>query len=225
MSLLTAKALAGFVMRLILVGLLLFVPTWPLDFWEARVFLVTFFLPQLLIIIYLVRNDPDLLKRRLKGGLFAEKRTNQKVIILLMSLCSVLMLLVSAFDHAFKWSQVPAFLVIAADVVILLGFWMQFRAFKENSFASAIIVIDSHQKVIATGPYAVVRHPMYAGALLVNISTPIALGSWRGLAFAVGMLAVIILRLLDEEKFLRRSIPNYGEYCGKVQWRLIPHFW
>jgi protein-S-isoprenylcysteine O-methyltransferase Ste14 len=225
MSLLTAKALAGFVIRLILVSALLFVPAWPLNFWEAKVFLVIFFLPQLLIIIYLLRKDPDLLKRRIKGGLFAEKRTNQKVIMLLLSLCSVLMLVVSAFDHAFKWSQVPGFLVLTADGVILIGFWIQFVAFNENTFASAVVVIAAHQKAISTGPYAVVRHPMYAGALLVNIATPVALGSWWRLAFAGAMLAVIILRLLDEENFLGQNLPNYEEYCRNVHWRLIPHIW
>jgi protein-S-isoprenylcysteine O-methyltransferase Ste14 len=225
MNSLTAKALAGFLMKLVITGLLLFLPAWSLDFWEAYVFLLTFFVPQLLIIIYLLRKDPDLLKRRLKGGSRAENRTSQKIIMLLVSLCFVLLVLVPGLDHRFNWSHVPALLVIAADVAVLLGFLTQFHAFKENSFASAVVAIVPEQKVISTGPYAVVRHPMYSGSLLVNFFISIALGSWWGLPFALAMLAVIILRLLDEETFLAKELPGYSEYRNTVRYRLVPLIW
>lgn len=225
MNSLTAKALADFVTKLVIVSLLLFLPAWSLDFWEAWVFLFMFFLPQLLIIIYFLRKDPDLVKRRLKGRLFAENRTYQKVIESLVRLFYILMVLVPGFDHRFNWSHVPAFLVVAADVAVLLGFLIQFHVFKANTFASAVVEIAANQKVISTGPYAVVRHPMYSGALLVDFFIPIALGSWWGLPFALAMLVVVILRLLDEEKFLRQGLPGYEEYCRKVQYRLIPRLW
>lgn len=225
MNSLTAKALAGFLMKLVITGLLLFLPAWSLDFWEAYVFLLTFFVPQLLIIVYLLRKDPDLLKRRLKGGSRAENRTSQKIIMLLVSLCFVLLVLVPGLDHRFNWSHVPALLVIAADVAVLLGFLTQFHAFKENSFASAVVAIVPEQKVISTGPYAVVRHPMYSGSLLVNFFISIALGSWWGLPFALAMLAVIILRLLDEETFLAKELPGYSEYRNTVRYRLVPLIW
>ncbi len=225
MNSLTARALADFVKRLVIVSLLLFLPTWSLDFWEARVFLIMFSMPQLVIVIYFLRRDPDLVERRLKGRLFAENRTNQKVIMSLVWLFYVLLVLVPGVDHRFHWSHVPAFLVIAADVALLLGFLIQFHVFKANTFASAVVEIAAKQKVISTGPYAVVRHPMYSGALLVDFFIPIALGSWWGLPFALAMLAVVILRLLDEEKLLRQGLPGYEEYCRKVQYRLIPHLW
>ena len=179
----------------------------------------------MLITIHLLRNDPDLLKRRLKGGPSAESRVWQKVIMLLMSLCFCLMVLVPGLDHRFDWSHIPAWLVIAADVAVPLGFLIQFHTFKANTFASAVVAIVPEQKVISTGPYAVVRHPMYSGALVVDFFIPIALGSWWGLPFALGMLTVVSLRLLDEEKLLRQSLPGYEEYCRKVQYRLIPHIW
>src|ERR1039458_3519000 len=225
MNSLTAKALADFVMKLVIVSLLLFLPALSLDFWEAWVFLFIFFIPQLLIIICFLRKDPDLVERRLKGRLFAENRTNQKVIMSLVRLLYVLIVLVPGLDHRFNWSHVPAFLVITADVAVPLGFLIQFHVFKANTFASAVVEIVAEQKVISTGPYAMVRHPMYSGALVVDFFIPSALGSWWGLPFALGMLVVVILRLLDEEQLLRQGLPGYEEYCRKVQYRLIPHIW
>jgi protein-S-isoprenylcysteine O-methyltransferase Ste14 len=225
MNPLIVKALPGFIRRLVVVSLCLFLPAGSLDFWEARLFLPVFFIPNLLVGIYLLRNDPDLLQRRLRGGPSAETRISQKVIILLMGLSSILLMIVSGLDHRFDWSHVPAFLVIAADAAIQLGLWIQFLVFKANTFASIVVAIVPQQKVISTGPYAVVRHPMYSGVLVVDFFAPIALGSWWGLLFALARLVVIILRLLDEEKLLRQDLPGYEEYCRKVQYRLIPHLW
>jgi protein-S-isoprenylcysteine O-methyltransferase Ste14 len=218
-------ALTLFAWRFAAVSLCLFIPAGTLDFWEAWLFLPVFFVPDLSIIIYLLGNDPDLLKRRLKGGEFVEKRITQKAIMVLMKLCFTVLLLVPAWDHHFGWSHVPAVLVVAADAGVLLGLWIHFRVFKENTFASAVVTIVPEQKVISTGPYAVVRHPMYAGVLVVDSCIPIALGSWWGLPVVLGMLGVIILRLLDEEKLLRQSLPGYEDYCRKVPYRLIPHIW
>jgi protein-S-isoprenylcysteine O-methyltransferase Ste14 len=225
MNPLITKVLVGFVKRLVIVSLCLFLPAGSLDFWEAWLFLAVFFIPQLLITVYLLRNDPDLLKRRLKGGASAENRTSQKVIISLMGLCFILLVIVPGYDHRFNWSHVPAFLVIAADVVVLCGLWIQFRVFKANTFASIVVAIVPEQKVISTGPYAVVRHPMYSGVLVVDFFAPIALGSWWGLLVSLARVIVIILRLLDEEKLLRQDLPGYEEYCRKVPYRLVPHVW
>jgi protein-S-isoprenylcysteine O-methyltransferase Ste14 len=225
MNALTVKALVVFVRRLVFLSLAIFLSAGSLDFWEAWVFLPAFFIPYLLILLYLRSKDPDLLARRLKGSPTAESRTWQKVIMSLMSLGFVLLMLVSGLAHRFDRSPVPAILVIAADVGVLLGFLIQFQVFKANTFASAIVAIVPEQKVISTGPYALVRHPMYAGALVVDFCIPIALGSWWGLPFVLGLLGVIILRLLDEEKLLRQDLPGYEEYCRKVPNRLIPRLW
>jgi protein-S-isoprenylcysteine O-methyltransferase Ste14 len=222
---LTAKTVAGFLRRLVIVSLCLFLSAGSLDFWEAWLFLLVFFIPELLTKIYLLRNDPDLLKRRLKGGASAESRISQKVIISMMGLCYISLILVSGFDHRFSWSRVLGFLVIAGDVVVLCGLWIQFHVFKANTFAAIIVAIVPEQKVISTGPYAVVRHPMYSGVLLMDFFAPIALGSWWGLLVSLARLVVIILRLLDEEKLLRRELPGYEEYCRKVPYRLVPRIW
>ena len=143
----------------------------------------------------------------------------------LLSFSFSLIVVVAGFDYRFNWSHVPAFLVITADVVVLLGPLIQFQVLKENRFASAVVAIVPDQKVISTGPYAVVRHPMYSGILLMDFFIPIALGSWWGLPFALAMMVVFTLRLLDEEKLLHQSLAGYEEYRRKVQYRLIPHVW
>ena len=225
MNTLKAKALVGFLKLFVVMGLLLFLPAWSLNFREAWVFLIVFFVPVLLITLYFLKKDPDLIERRLKAGPFAEKRTSQKIIQLLASLFWVLCVLIPGFDHRFHWSQVPPFLVIAADVVILLALLVVYCVFRENRFTSAVVEVSIEQKVISTGPYAVVRHPMYSAGLLLFFSMPVALGSWWALLSALPMPVVIILRLLDEEKLLNQSLPGYKEYCQKVRYRLIPHIW
>jgi protein-S-isoprenylcysteine O-methyltransferase Ste14 len=225
MNSLAAKALASLVKRALIFGVLLFVPAWSLHFWQAWAYLVLCLAAQLLIAMYLWRNDPSLLDRRLKGGPTAESRSRQKAIMSVVSLSVTFLVVVAGYDHRFNWSHVAAPLVIAAEAGLLLGFLIQFYAFKANSFASAVVAIDPSQRLSSTGPYAVVRHPMYSGALVVNVFTPIALGSWWGLPFAFAWLSAIILRILDEEALLRQSLAGYEEYCRKVQYRLIPHIW
>jgi protein-S-isoprenylcysteine O-methyltransferase Ste14 len=222
MNVLTAKTFAGFANLLVILGLSLFLPAWSLDFLEAWVFLIVFFVPVLVISVYFLRHEPELIERRLKAGPSAEKRTSQKIIQSLASLFFILMFLVPGFDHRLHWSHVPPILVIAADIVVLLGFWIVFLVFKENRYTSAVVEVAAEQQVITTGPYAVVRHPMYSGALLLLFSAPIALGSWWALPLFLPMFVVIVLRLLDEERFLLQSLPGYEEYCRKVQYRLIP---
>jgi protein-S-isoprenylcysteine O-methyltransferase Ste14 len=196
-----------------------------LDFWEAWAFLSVFFFPVLFITLYFLRKDPKLIERRLRVGPVAEKRMSQKLIQSIASLFFILSFLVPGFDHRFHWSLVPTILVIAADGILLLGFFIVFFVFKENSYTSAVVEVGTDQKVICTGPYAVVRHPMYSGALLLFFFMPISLGSWWALLLALPMFVVIVLRLLDEEKFLLRSLAGYGEYCQNVRYRLIPRIW
>ncbi len=135
------------------------------------------------------------------------------------------LLTVAGLDHRFGWSQIPPALSIAAEFAIALGIFIQFRVFKANSFASATIGIESKQTLISTGPYAIVRHPMYIGSILVNFFAPVALGSWRALPLSVAMLMTIALRILDEEKLLCERLPGYQGYCRKVPYRLIPRIW
>lgn len=205
--------------------LLLFAVSWTLVYWEAWVYLAISYLTLGPIILYFLKHDPEFVRRRLKIGAEAETRESQKIVMSLLKWLYILFLVVPALDHRFGWSRISPSLVIAADVAVFIGMAIQFRVFQENTFASAVIELASNQKVISTGPYRLVRHPMYTGAMLVSLAAPIALGSWWGLPFAAIKFIVIVVRLLDEEKFLDESLPGYREYCHQVRNRLIPYVW
>jgi len=222
MSDLDAKAWLGFACLAVVVALLLFVPAGTPLYWQAWAYLAVFFGPSVVITRYLMKNDPALLRRRLRGGPTAEKETSQKIIMSFTSIGFVALLVVSALDHRFGWSSPPAFLTIAADLLILLGLYIVFLVYRENSFSSATIEVAADQRVISTGPYAVVRHPMYAGSFLYLLATPLALGSWWGLLVAAGLAPFFAWRLLDEERVLKEKLPGYADYCSKLRWRLIP---
>ena len=169
-----------------------------------------------------MKNDPALLRRRLRGGPTAEKETSQKIIMSFISIFYVALLVVSALDHRFGWSRPSALLTIAADLLILLGLYIVFLVYRENSFSSATIEVAADQRVISTGPYAVVRHPMYAGSFLYLLATPLALGSWWGLLAVAALASFLVWRLFDEERFLKKNLMGYADYCLRTRWRLIP---
>ncbi len=219
------KAFAGLLGLLVTMAALLFLPAKTLDYWQAWGFLTVFFLSTFAITLYLMKKDPKLLERRVYAGASAEKETTQKIIQMFASLFFILLLVVPALDHRFHWSDVPIHFVLVGDIFVLAGLLIVFLVFKENSYAAGVIEVGKEQKVISTGPYAIVRHPMYTGALLMLCFVPPALGSWWGLIFVFPMFVVIILRLLDEEKFLSKNLPGYIEYCQKIRYRLVPFVW
>lgn len=225
MSNLARKTILGFAQLIGFMGVLLFAPAGTLDFWQAWVYLFVFAASSALITVYLWKKDPKLLERRVKAGPGAEKEKDQKRIQLLASAAFIGTLVLPSLDHRFSWSEVPLFLVIAGDIVTALGFLIIFIVFRENTFSSATIEVTPDQKVISTGPYAIVRHPMYSGALVMLFGTPLALGSWWGLLMFLVMTLVVIQRLLDEEKFLIKNLRGYADYKEKVRYRLMPFVW
>jgi protein-S-isoprenylcysteine O-methyltransferase Ste14 len=219
---LNLKAWLGLVFLAIAMGLLLFLSAGTPQYWQAWFFLTVFFGASFSITVYLMKRDPALLKRRLSGGPTAEKEKTQKIIMSLTSIGFIGLLVVPAVDYRFKWSRVPLYMVIAGDILTALGFYIVFLAYRENTFAAATIEVARDQKVISTGPYAIVRHPMYAGGLLYLLGMPLALGSYWGLLVLAAMMPALIWRLFDEERFLSKNLPRYTEYRAKVRWRLIP---
>jgi len=222
---LTAKAMAGLANLTVVLGLALFAPAGTLRFAEGWVFLALFFGAALAITVYLTRKDPALLERRTHAGPIAEKETSQKVIQGLASVAFLSTIVVPALDHRFQWSHAPLPAVIAGDALVVAGFLIVFLVFRENTYTSSVIEVVSEQRVIDTGPYAVVRHPMYAGALLLLAGIPLALGSLVGLLTFPPFVAIIVWRLLDEERFLVGHLPSYAAYQEKTRDRLIPHVW
>ncbi len=219
------KTLLGFVELVAIIVLFLFAPAGSFNFWQAWVYSIIFIMSSATITVYLWKRDPELLARRVEVGPVAEKEKTQKIIQVFASLLFISILIVPSLDHRFGWSNVPLYIVIIGDILVVLGFFLVFLVFKENTFAAATIEIATDQKVITTGPYSMVRHPMYSGALIMLFGTPLALGSWWGLLVLIPFTLIIILRLLDEEKFLSQKLTGYNEYCQKVRYRLIPFLW
>ncbi len=222
---LSVRAFLGLAFLLVVLGLALFVPAGSLSFWQAWLYLAVFGICVALITLSLVRHDPDLLARRVKAGPTAETQKNQQVIQSLASLFFVALFVVAGLDRRFHWSSVPLVASLIADALVILGFYIVFRVFRENTYTSATIEVSRKQKVISTGPYSVVRHPMYAGAFLLVFSTPLALGSWVALPLPIPLMLVIVARLLDEERLLSATLPGYEAYRQRVRWRLIPYIW
>ena len=219
------KGFGGLAILFLVMASLLFIAAGTFAYWQAWVFLAVYFSASLAISLYLITSDPALLARRMSGGPFAEKEPAQRIIMSIMSVGFVGLLVLPAIDHRLRWSELSPGAALAGDVLILLGWLGIFFVFRENSFSSATIELAAEQRVISTGPYAWVRHPMYAAALVMLLGIPIALGSWWGVVIVVAMLPVLIWRLLDEERFLVRNLPGYAEYQRRVRYRLLPPIW
>jgi protein-S-isoprenylcysteine O-methyltransferase Ste14 len=222
MNTLAQKTIIGLIQLIIGLGVMLFVPAWAMDFWQAWVYIFIFGASIALISAYLYKNDPKLLERRLNRK---EKDKSQQGIQRYIFMTYIAIFVLPSLDHRFLWSDVPLLVVIAADVLVALGYFIIFLVLKENPFAAATIELTLDQKVIATGPYAVIRHPMYSGAVVMLLGTPLALGSWWGLLVFILITFIIVWRLLEEEKFLSKGLSGYKEYCQKVRYRLVPFIW
>jgi protein-S-isoprenylcysteine O-methyltransferase Ste14 len=222
---LNQQALGGLLWFLIILAAAVFVPAWTVNYWQAWIFLGVFSLMVLTITVYLMKNDPKLLERRVKAGPGAETEKRQKIIQSLASIAFIAVVVFPAIDHRLAWSRMPPEAAVAGDVIVALGLLIIFFVFKENAFTSAIIEIDPEQRVISTGPYAFVRHPMYIGTLVMLLGMPVALCSWWGLFMVIPIALLIVWRLIDEEQFLARNLGGYAEYRHKVKYRLVPFIW
>ena len=207
---------------LFVLGALLFLPAGTFDYWEAWVFIAVFIACNLPLTIWVAINDPRLLERRMKAGPTAEKEKSQKIIVTIAFMAFAGELLIPALDHRFGWSDVTTSIVILGNALIVLSYVGFYFVFRENTYGAATIRVEENQKVISTGPYAIVRHPMYAAALILMLGIPLALGSWWGLLALVPGVPALVWRILDEERLLKRDLPGYAEYTQRMRFRLIP---
>jgi protein-S-isoprenylcysteine O-methyltransferase Ste14 len=222
---LSRKAFIGLVALFVVMVALLFGGAGTFDYWQAWLFLAVYFGASFAITLYLVRRDPALLARRMRGGPWAERQPAQRVIMVFTSLAFIGLTVLPALDRRFGWSHISGAVAVLGDVLVALGWLGIYRVFRENSFTSATIELAPDQRVISTGPYALVRHPMYATALIMLLGSPIALGSWWGVLGLFVITPALIWRIVDEENFLAVNLPGYSSYKEKVRYRLIPHVW
>jgi protein-S-isoprenylcysteine O-methyltransferase Ste14 len=224
-STLGPKALTGLGKFAIALAVLIFLPAWSLTYWQGWLYLVVFVGACFATTMYFLLTDPALVQRRMQAGPAAEREPSQRIIMGIASLGFVLLVVVPAFDHHWRWSAVPVWLVLVSDLGVALSFYLIVLVLRQNSYAAATIQVEAGQPVVSSGIYGVVRHPMYAAALPMFIFTPLALGSYWGLLPALLVIPAILWRLLDEEAYLRRHLPGYVEYCARTRYRLIPGLW
>lgn len=217
-----SKAFTGLLFLVVFLGAVLFISAGTWHYYEGWVYIAVFFFCCAAITGYLVKADIALLKRRLNAGPSGEKEKSQKIIQSIAQVAFMAIYIVCGLDRRYGWSALPGYIFIVGDVGVIAGFYIVFKTFAANTFTAANIQVDVAQTVITTGPYAIVRHPMYSGALLLLLITPIALNSSWALLAVLPMFAVIIARLLDEERFLSKNLTGYTAYCLKVKWRLFP---
>ena len=216
------NALTKWIAGIVLLGALLFLPAWTLDYFGAWLFLALLFVPMLLLGIVLLIRSPALLAKRLDHK---EKQKTQKGVIALSGLMFPVGFVVSALDFRFGWSQVPLWCVILASVLFLIGYALYAEVMRENVYLSRTVEVQEGQKVISTGLYGVVRHPMYFATLLMFLPMPLILGSFWGLVPFALYPVLIVIRIRNEEVVLKNGLEGYAEYTKKVKYRLVPFVW
>jgi protein-S-isoprenylcysteine O-methyltransferase Ste14 len=216
------SALTKLIFGLILVGLLLFLPAWTFDYFGAWLFLGVLFVPMVIMGAVMLIKAPALLEKRLNNK---EKESAQKGVVALSALIFLGGFIISALDFRFDWSSVPVWATLSAAVIFLVGYGLYAEVMRENAYLSRTVEVQEGQKVISTGLYGIVRHPMYLATLLMFLPIPLILQSFWGLIPFAVYPVVIVIRILNEEKVLEEGLCGYSEYKKKVKYRLIPFIW
>ena len=203
-------------------GVLIFIPAGTLKFWNGWLFIGAIFIPMFCAFIYLIKNNPDLLAKRMK---LREKEKTQKIYLIISWIVFLIIFIVPGLDFRFNWSNVPLSVVLISTLIMLSGYLMFFIVMKQNTYASRVIEIQDEQKLIDTGLYSFVRHPMYLASIILWGFEPLVLGSFYGLIPMIFFVALIVIRIKSEEKVLINGLKGYDEYMKKVKYRLIPFVW
>ncbi|MBW0013308.1 isoprenylcysteine carboxylmethyltransferase family protein [Mycobacterium sp.] len=217
----TTSSIAG----LITFGLILFGPAGTFRYWQAWLFIVVFTVVTIGPTIHLARTNPTVLERRMHAGPRAETRPAQKFIVTASFLAIFAMMAFSAFDHRMGWSGVPVWVCLLGDVLVAAGVGTTMLVVLQNNYAAATVTVEEGQKVASGGLYKFVRHPMYAGSLVMMVGIPLALGSYWGLLVIIAGIPMLVLRIVDEEKLLTEELAGYREYAQRVRYRLVPSVW
>lgn len=200
----------------------MFIPAGSLRFWQGWVYLTIWIVPVLVFFLYFYKHDPELVERRLR---WREKVREQKILMRLFRVTVVALFLLPGLDHRFGWSHLPVWLTILSQAFVLGGWAMVFWVMKVNHFAASTIEVEAGQHVVSTGPYSIVRHPMYLGIGVMFLFSTLALGPYFALPAFGLVIPILVFRLLNEEKVLRQELPGYPEYCLRTRFRLVPFLW
>jgi protein-S-isoprenylcysteine O-methyltransferase Ste14 len=220
-----AKGVVSAVVGLVAFGLMLFVPAGTTHYWQGWVFLAVFALSTCIPTVYLIRTNPAALERRMRAGPGAESRPLQKILITVVFMAFPATFVVSALDHRFGWSSVPAPVSVFGDVLVAVGLGVAMLVIIQNSYAAANVTVEAGQQLVCTGLYGLVRHPMYTGNVVLMLGVPLALGSYWGLFLLIPGILVLVLRIRDEEELLTHELSGYREYTQQVHYRLLPYLW
>ncbi|PWB76661.1 MAG: S-isoprenylcysteine methyltransferase [Anaerolineales bacterium] len=222
----TFKATLNAILRLVvgipMIGALLLLPAGTFDYWQAWAWLATLFIPMSISLVYLMKIDPALLERRTRTN---ETRPEQRRLIMASVVYLLIVFILPGFDVRYGWSNVPAWLSLAADGVVLASYLLYVLVLKTNTFASRVIEVEQGQQVITSGPYALVRHPMYLAMILMMTATPLALGSYWAMLPSVAFILLLAARIKNEEELLMTELKGYREYTEKTRHRLFPGVW
>ena len=205
-----------------IMALMIILPSGRWNYWQGWMYLLTMIIPMFFMFAYLLKNDPALLQRRMHKR---EKEAVQREIVSLTYLYFLTAFILPGLDVRFGWSHVQPFISIIADAIFFAGYMIFFWVLATNSFVSRVVEVESNQRVICTGPYALVRHPMYTGDIIMYLASPVALGSYWALLPAVLIVPLLIARIYNEEQVLLRDLSGYKEYKQLVVFRLIPGVW
>ena len=216
------KALAKLIIGFVVIGSLLLGAAGTWHYWQAWLFMVLLLVPMLVVSVLLLLKAPDLLQKRLSSK---EQEKEQKVVVALSSLMFISCFLLAGFNQRYGWPQLPLWLVMVASVMMLCGYGLYAEVMRENAYLSRTVEIQENQKVISTGLYGVVRHPMYAATLLLYLAMPLVLGSWIALLPMLFYPLIIRKRIINEEQVLDAGLLGYTEYKQKVKYRIIPFVW
>jgi protein-S-isoprenylcysteine O-methyltransferase Ste14 len=220
-----AKGLLSATLGLVAFGAMLFLPAGTFHYWQAWVFLAVFALATWIPSVYLMRTNPEALERRMRVGPSAEARTLQRILITVVFISFPAMFVISALDHRFGWSSVPASVSLIGDVLVAIGLGLSMLVIIQNGYAAANVTVEAGQQLVSTGLYGLVRHPMYTGNVFLMLGIPLALGSYWGLLLFIPGLVVLILRIGDEEDLLTHELSGYRDYTQQVHYRLLPYVW
>lgn len=216
------QAIVKFFSGLILMGLIIFLPAWSFSYWQGWLLIGLLFIPMFVAGLILMKKNPELLKKRLNAK---EEEKEQKIVVLLSGIMFVAAFVVAGLNFRFGWIMMPAWVTIIFAVVFIAAYFLYAEVLRENEYLSRTIEVQEDQKVIDTGLYGVVRHPMYMSTLFLFLAMPLVLGSIISFAIMLVYIPIIVMRIRNEEKVLAKGLPGYEEYMKKVKYRIIPFIW